>query len=142
MIKQNGIVSGLSWVLDLLQFPVPARRKVKKIALSGIRLFKKGKKSSEGEHVHQFLTEDCEFIGFALNMSYVMENSKYKDELNNVWVHPFSTPTLLYKVKGLPMLVVSNENLDYNNSALSMIESNKFNDELMRVLKNSRGIQG
>jgi hypothetical protein len=142
MIKTDGIVTALSWVKQIITLPVKERKKLRKICLKGIKLFKKGKESSEGEEIERFLKEDCDFIGFAVNISYVMENSKYDDELSALYVHPFSAPTLLYKVKNAPMLVVSNENLNYNKSSLQNIEMNKYNKKLMSILRNSRGIQG
>ena len=42
MIKDDGVVSGLSWVKDILSFSVTARKKIKKLTLDGILNFKKG----------------------------------------------------------------------------------------------------
>lgn len=142
MIKSDGIVTALSWVKQIIKMPVRERKKLRKLCLKGIKLFKKGKESAEGDEVERFLKDDCEFIGFAVNISYVMENSKHDDELEALYVHPFSGPTLLYKVKNTPMLVVANENLNYNKSSLQNIEMNKYNKKLMSILRNSRGIQG
>lgn len=142
MIKNDNVIAALTWVKQLITFPVSERKKLRKICLNGIKLFKKGKESDEGREAARFLKEDCEFIGYAVNISYVMENSKHEDELGCLWVHPFSGPTLLYKVKNAPMLVLSNENLNFNKSNLQYIEMNKYNKKLMSVLNNSRGIQG
>lgn len=142
MIKSDGIITALTWVKQLISVPITERKKLRKLCLKGIKLFKKGKATSDGEEAERFLREDCEFIGFAVNISYIMESSKHKDELGCLWVHPFSGPTLLYKVKNAPMLVVSNANLNYNKSSLENIDMNKYNKKLMSVLKNSKGIQG
>ena len=142
MIKEGGIVTALTWVRDLLSFPVSARKKVRRIILKGILNFKKGKPSQEANEFIDGLKKNGQFIGFATNVSYVMEDSPNDEELNALWVHPFSEPTLLYKLKGLPVLIVTNPNIEYNDSVLNKIDNNNFNKELKKVLTNIRGING
>ncbi len=142
MIKEGGIVTGLTWVKDLLSFPVLARKKIRRLVLKGILNFKKGKPSEEAIELIEGLKKNGQFIGFATNISYVMENSPYDDELDSLWVHPLSEPSLLYKLKGLPVLIVTNPNIEYNDSVLNKIEYNKFNKELKNVLTNIRGLNG
>lgn len=142
MIKESGIVTALSWVKDMLSFPVSARKKIRRLTLDGILKFKKGKVSKESQEFVDGLKANGQFIGFATNISYIMENAKYDEELDSIWVHALSQPSLLYKLKGLPVLVVTNPNIEYNDSVLNKIENNKFNKELMKILKNSRGING
>lgn len=143
MIKdKDGIIQCLSWVELLLNIPSKTRKKMRKICLNGLNLFKKGKPSQEGSELVRFLKEDCEFIGYATNIQYVMESGETKEQEDSLWSHPFSIPTVLYKVKGVPMIVVANENLDYNNNVLDSIPSNKSNSELDDFIKGVKGIQG
>lgn len=142
MIKKDGIVESLSWVELLINLPSSTRKGIRKICLKGIKLFKRGEVSDQGDECVRFLKEDCKFIGYAVNICYVMESGSNKQEENSLWVHPFSVPTPLYKVKGSPLLVVGNENLEYNNSVLSKIPANKYNKELLNFIKGTKGIQG
>lgn len=142
MIKDGGVISGLSWVRDLLSFSVPHRKKVRRLIMDGILNFKKGKPSKEGTDFINYLKQEGQFVGFATNMTYVMENSKYDDELESIWVHPLSEPSLLYKIKDMPILIVTNPNIEYNDSVLNKIEQNKYNKLLHKVIKNSRGLNG
>jgi hypothetical protein len=142
MIKEDGIVTALSWVKDLLNFPVSARKKVRKMVLDGIKNFKKGKPSKEAEEFLELLKQEGQLVGFATNITYVMESAKYDDELESIWVHPLSEPSLLYKIKDMPILIVTNPNIEYNDSVLNKIEQNKYNKVLRKVVSNSRGLNG
>jgi predicted secreted acid phosphatase len=142
VIKDSGIVSGLSWVADILGFSVTNRKKVRRLVLEGILNFKRGKPSKEATDFVNYLKQEGQFVGFATNMTYVMENSKYADELESIWIHPLSEPSLLYKIKDMPILIVTNPNIEYNDSVLNKIEENKYNKILQKVIKNSRGLNG
>ena len=142
MIKEDGIVTALSWVRDMLTFSISARKKIRRLTLDGILKFKDGKETKEARELIEGFKNNSQFIGFATNISYIMENSKHEEELESIWVHALSQPSLLYKVKGLPVLIVTNPNIDYNNSVLNKIDGNEFNKELKKVLKNIRGING
>jgi hypothetical protein len=143
MLKDHEeIITSLSWVELLLAISGKARRGLRKKCLDGIRFFKKGKPSEQGDECVRFLKEDCTFIGYAVNICYVMEQGESKTEEETIWIHPFSVPSPLYKVKGVPLMVVGNENLDYNKNVLNNIPANKYNEELRDFITNVRGIQG
>jgi len=142
MIRESGIVTALSWVSTMLGMTRANRKKVRKLVLDGILKFKGGKISKEGRQFVDYIQQEGEFVGFATNMTYIMENSKYDDEQESIWVHPLSEPSLLYKIKDMPILIVTNPNIEYNSSVLEKIEQNKFNKELMKIVKNSRGLNG
>ena len=142
MLKEGGIVSALTWALTMLKSSARTRMKHFKIAIEGLlHRNKDGKITKENEEMVEYLLNDAEFIGFTPNISYIMPKGG-KEELDNLWVHPFSVPTLLFKVKDKPLLIVANANLDYNDSVLSKIEHNKYSKQLISSLKNIRGITG
>lgn len=142
MIKENGIITALSWVKDLLLFSPSRRKKMRKLALESLKKFKQGKESDEGIELVRGLEEEAEFIGFVPNVSYVKEMAKDAEDLSSIFVHPFGSPTLLYKVKGKPILLLTNANLEYNKSKLEEIPHNKYQKKLMNVVKNTLGITG
>lgn len=140
MIKDHGIVTALSWVKDLLSFPSATRKRIKEQALKSIQLFKLGKRSKEADEFIKGLGE-CEFIGFAPNISYIKMKGT-SDDLQSIFVHPFSSPSLVYKVKGCPALLITNAYIDFNKTRLEKIPHNKFQDSLKGIIKDVRGITG
>lgn len=127
------VVQALSWVFLLVKASVSQRKKARKLALDGIEHFKKGGPSKEGKDLVKDLKKNYHFVGFAPNVIYVKESGP-KQDLKYQWVHPFSVPTLLYKHKKLPMLVMVNGNLDLNDSRLRKIGKNVKLDELQNIL--------
>jgi hypothetical protein len=95
-----------------------------KLVLNHIENFDKGKSKKEGEELIKELKKNYILIGFAPNITYVKHDGA-KEDLKYQWVHPFGTPTLLYKHKKLPTLLLVNGNLDFNNSRLNKIDKNK-----------------
>lgn len=120
------------WVNILINSKAMTRYRMVKHCLKAIKLFNKGEKSPEGDEFYRFLTKaDKTLIGFAPDISYIMVDHKDKSNLNVLWNHNFSIPTLLYHIKGTPFLLLANANLDYNNSKLLEIDENKaMADEL------------
>ena len=139
MIREDGVVTGLSWVKTLLNAPVKARSKAKKLVLEAIKIFKKGKPSDEGDDLYALLTsKNVKFVGFTPNITYIKEKSEYRDELSALWCHPFSTYSLLYKHSDLPILIIANPNLEFNESCLKKISANSN----IKELRNMLGITG
>jgi hypothetical protein len=119
-------MSFFKWVNILISSKVETRLKIVKHCLNAVRLFRKGEKSPEGEQYYKFLTsKNKQLIGFAHDISYIMANNKDKSNLNVLWNHKFSIPTLVYHIEGSPFLLLANANLDYNNSKLLEIADNK-----------------
>lgn len=127
------VISALTWCRQLAAAPVKARKKARKLALDAIGHFKKGKASEEGKTLVESLEKDFTFVGFCPSVSYIKETGS-KDDLRAQWVHPFSTPSLLYKHKKLPVLIIANGNLDFNDSRLRKIDKNMGLDELHDIL--------
>lgn len=123
----------LTWVWDLIKSKASHRKEARTLAEDAVKNFKKGNPSKEGDTLCSQLKKDFEFIGFAPNISYIKEKGP-KDQLEALWVHPFSVPTLLYKHKKLPYLVLVNGNLDFNNTRLSDIKQNASLDGLENIL--------
>jgi len=116
----------LKWVNIFIESKTSVRQNIVKHCLEAVRLFKKGAKSKAGEDCYKFLTaSDKQLIGICPDISYIMANHKDKSNMNVLWNHKFSVPTLLYHIKGTPFLLLANANLDYNNSKLLEIDENK-----------------
>ena len=128
-----GIVTALTWAYTLTKAKIPDRKQVRKLVIDGLKKFKKGKVSEEGTKFVKNLQKDFEFVGFAPNIFYIKESGP-KKHTEVQWVHPFSVPTLLYKHKKLPYLILTNPNLDFNDSRLRQIDQNVSLEELQNIL--------
>ena len=138
MIKENGIVQALTWVKQFLLSSISIRKKHFQICLNGI-LNRTGKVKDENKFLVE-LIKNNEVIGMATNINYLLVDGD-SEESKYIYVHPFSTPTILVKMKNIPCLILVNPNLDYNNSMLHRIEYNKY-VELLNDMKSLKGISG
>jgi hypothetical protein len=125
----------LSFWQEFINYPEEDREECLKIALESIRDFEKGRPSREGEKLIKWLQDDdMEFMGMVPNLFYFRVNSDNKEDLETMWVHPFSLHTLAYKHKTLPFIVLSNANIEYNKSVLTKLKGNKGLKEMYRIL--------
>ena len=127
------VVKTLTWAIQMLQMKVSQRTKTRKLCLDHIENFKRGKPSDEGTTLVESLKKDFQFIGFSPNVYYIKEKGPAND-LNVMWVHPFSTPALLFKHKKLPCLLITNGNIEFNSSRLKKIKANNGLDNLDDIL--------
>jgi hypothetical protein len=129
------VITTLTWFVYLLKVDVEHRIRARMDALNLIRFFNKGRKSKLGEQLYNDLNNGklYEFVGFAPNIFYAKESGT-KTDMSVQWVHPFSSPTLLYKHKKLPILIISNGNLEFNESRLRSIDKNSTLQELQDIL--------
>lgn len=127
------VVKTLTWAAQMLQMSAANRTKTKKLCLNHVRHFDKGEKTKAAVDFVNSLQKDFQFIGFTPNVFYLKEKGP-KNDMNVLWVHPFSTPTLLYKHKRLPCLLMTNGNLEFNSSRLAKIKANIGIDELHNIL--------
>ena len=147
MIKGNGVVQALSWAVTFVCMSAKRRAKDVQIAIRGFwnrvnYLANGGQINPDMVECINTIMDNSELVGIAPNVSYMMVKGS-KEELECMWVHPFSVPTLLLKVKDAPILIMANANLDYNDSVLTKIEHNEYHEELMKTLKRyTRGITG
>lgn len=114
----------LSWSVTLLDADENERKELIDLSYDSIRGFKKGEDSEEGNDAVNFLKGECEMIGFCPSTTYIMHRPRGEGSLDVFWEHPFSIPTLLFKHKKLPFLILSNGNLDFDSSRL--IKMNKL----------------
>ena len=115
------------------------RKKVVDAVIEAVGIYKKGKKTKEGEEIQSLLKSNkVELIGFVPQVQYIRVDSKDPDDLEPIWEHKFSTATLLYQLKDTPIMLLVNPNVAYNYSILSDIPEN---EHLMEI-KNLRGIIG
>lgn len=140
-----------TWVTTILFGSRTARKKLKEAVLQGIGLYgakfkSLGKKENyknlqdelegvmnyeitqKNSEIQNFLKnlkseKDFDFIGFCPEISYIKESGP-NDQLEAIWEHPFGSPTLLYKVKGLPALIITGPDIDFNDSMRNKIKSN------------------
>lgn len=120
----------LDMPMQMLSMPEKDRKTIVEKAKEGITRFyphEKGSPSEMGQEILDYLNKDCELIGVCPNIVYILaEKRGGKESLDYIWQHPFSKTSLLYHVKGKPMLIITNGNLDFNDSRLN---KNKFNKE-------------
>ena len=108
----------LTWAVTMLEAEEDERAEFVDLILDSIKNFKKGEISQEGKEAVSFLKNDCSLIGFSPSVTYIMHKERGEGSLNVFWEHPFSIPSLLYKHKKLPFLILSNGNIDFDNSRL------------------------
>jgi len=121
----KAVTKYLRWVSVLLNSSVSTRKKWVEEILNGIKDYRKGK-SADQIYLSDALESEKDFekIGFALNMEYIkVEGSK--EHLGAVWVHPFANPSLLYKHKKLPVLIIAAPGIRLNESILQEVGLNK-----------------
>lgn len=111
------------------------RMKVVDACLKAILIFQKGEPSKAGKEAHALLTSNkVDLIGFVPYVNYIRAKSKCEDDMDVLWTHPFSVPTMLFRVKGTPFLLLANPNVEYNESKLLENEENRHLAELNRLL--------
>ena len=113
----------LSWAVTMLDAEESERVEFVDLILDSIKNFKKGEPSEEGNQAVSFLKNDCKLIGFCPSTTYIMATPRGEGSLDTFWEHPFSIPTVLYKHKKLPFLILSNGNLDFDDSRLRKMNS-------------------
>lgn len=93
--------------------------------LEGVTEYKVVSKDSACEKLARDLKNEngFELIGFTDQITYIKENGP-NDHLEAIWEHPFGSPALLYKVKGLPALIIAGPDIDFNDSMRNKIKSN------------------
>lgn len=130
---------------DFLNYSEAEREECVQLALESIKKFRNGKPSKDGNDVYDMLTSgDWEITGLTPNLFYFRVNSDAKSEaqrqadLDALWVHPFSLFTLVVKHKTLPLIILCNSNMMYNDTVLAHIDGNKG----LKAMKNLLGHTG
>jgi hypothetical protein len=101
------------------------RMKIVQSVIDGVRIFKKGVPTKEGKEFADLLESDkVDLIGFVPDVTYIRATSRDPSDLEVLWNHKFSIPTLLYHLKGTPFLLLVNPNVAYNDSKLLEIKEN------------------
>lgn len=124
----------LTWNITLLEASESDRQKIVNLTLKAIENFNqldkdkaRGNKEKiseleqEGLDAVGFLKDDCQMVGFAPSVTYIMPKSRGEGSLENFWEHPFSVPTIAFKHKRLPFLILTNGNLEFDSSKLRKI---------------------
>ena len=115
----------MKWAQILFNGNGKQRMEVVKAVIEAVKIYKKGKTSKEGEYFYNLITSDeVELVGFAPNITYIRANSSDKSDLEVLWDHRFSVPTLLFHLKDSPVMLLVNPNVNYNDSRLMEIEEN------------------
>lgn len=118
-------MSLMKWANIILWGNGKQRMEVVRAVIDGVRIFKKGVSSKEGVEFHKLLQSNkVELIGFVPYVHYIRANSKDPKDLDVLWDHGFSVPTLLFALKDSPILLLVNPNVAYNDSRLLEIKEN------------------
>lgn len=64
-----------------------------------------------------------EFVGIVPWIDYIMESGS-QEKLEALWNHEFGSASLLYKVKGLPALVIVNPDMALHDATVNKIPGN------------------
>lgn len=113
----------LTWAVTLLDAEESERKEILDLVFTSIETFKKGEISKEGKDAVRFLKEECKIVGFIPQVTYIMPKERGDGSLECFWEHPFSIPTILAKHKTLPFLIISNGNIDFDDSRLKKMAS-------------------
>jgi hypothetical protein len=126
---------------QFLEYSEEEREECVQFALESAKKFKNGKISKDGNELYKFLTSgDWSITGLAPNLFYFRVNSDADNEedkqadLDALWVHPFSLFTLVLTHKTLPLIVLCNSNLMYNDTVLAHIDGNKGLKVIMNLI--------
>ena len=92
------------------------------------------KKSKKSEQLSKFLRSNSKlkFEGFIPNIVYLKEYGN-SDQLESDWVHAFSSPTLLYSHKALPLFIIAGPDIMFNDSIIRAISENKYKEPVFGV---------
>jgi hypothetical protein len=132
--KRIFICDSLDWFFDMLSFNKKDRAELKALAIDGIKKFKRGNVSEDGIDFTDAVEKEFDFVGFTPNITYCLDKPRQSSEdINVIWQHPFSQTTLLYKHKHLPFLLISNGNIDYNNSRIEKNVNNNNPQPLIGI---------
>jgi hypothetical protein len=131
----------LDFCNEFLTYTEDERDECVNFALESAKKFKNGKSSKEGNELYAMLTsKEWEITGLAPNLFYFRVNSDANSEaqrqsdLDALWVHPFSLFTLVLKHKTLPLIILCNSNLMYNDTVLAHIDGNKGLKVIMNLI--------
>jgi len=129
----------MKWANILMWGSGKQRSIVLEAVLKAVRIFKKGKSSPEGVKYEKLLRSNkVDLIGFVPNITYIRVNSRDQEDLEVLWDHKFSGPTVLYHLKDSPFLILVNPNVAYNDSRLLEIDENSD----LAAIRNLKGIIG
>jgi hypothetical protein len=130
---------------EFLTYTEDQREECVELALENLKKFKNGKISKDGLAMYDMLTsKEWVITGMAPNLFYFRVNSdadseaQRQSDLDALWVHPFSLFTLVLKHKTLPLIILCNSNLMYNDTVLAHIDGNKG----LKAMKNLLGHTG
>ena len=108
----------LSWVEDILNMEAGHRASLVKKILDDI-------KEEIGDNFYTMLTSaDVEFVGISPSTRYIKTKGSAED-LDAIWVHPFSVPTLLFYHKKTHCLINAGAAIRFNDSILNEIAENR-----------------
>lgn len=115
----------MKWANILLWGTAKQRVEVVRAVIESVKIYKKGKPSKQGSEFYKLITSNkVELVGIVPNISYIRATSSDKSDLDVIWDHRFSGPTLLYQLKDSPIMLLVNPNVAYNDSILTEIDAN------------------
>lgn len=68
------------------------------------------------------------FIGFSDVITYIKESGT-EEQMQAIWEHPFGSAALLYKIEGLPALIIAGPDIELNDSIRNRIPANRHRKE-------------
>ena len=147
--KAEGSVRERHFWVDILKKSSPQiRSQIKKAIFDGMEYFDASwRKSSDSDSGYELKSKNSKivdltkslrkgkglkFLGFSPNVSYIRVKGR-GEEMDYNWVHPFSTPTLCFQHKSLPLYFIAGPNIMYNDSMLRRNADNMIYDSVFGV---------
>jgi hypothetical protein len=143
-----------TWVKTILDSPSSTRKKLKAAVLEGLKVYnakykKNGEKASwdESSNIQDYLEGPTEwklqsldptakkfyqdlknekgfhYVGIVPWVDYIMESGS-QEKLAAIWNHELGSAGLMYKVNGLPAVLIVNPDLDLHDSTANKIPGN------------------
>ena len=133
--SSHGVIDSLDWVHELRNSPREFRKDLRKLVMDSLKSYSaKGEGNPDtraGVALAKELVENYVFQGFAPNILYVKEKGQDRGEEEAIYVHPWGTPTLVFKHKYLPCVVMVNPGIRLDESFLQEMPFNKEYAEML-----------
>lgn len=135
-VKTDFHASGLKFWKHFEKYSLKERKECLDESLEALTIFKKGRVTEEGQKLTEMFKTGKEygFLGMVPQLYYFRVTSDNSDDLKALWEHPFSMFTMAYEHKALPLIILCNANIEYNDSVLAHIDGNKGLREMSDIL--------
>jgi hypothetical protein len=128
-------IKGLDFWEDFSKYGKKQRAEIHNEALDILTIYT-GRPTEEGKKLTETFRDSGEyrFIGMVPLIYYFRVTSSSSDDLKAMFEHPFSLTTMAYAHKTHPVIILSNANIEYNDTVLRKIKGNEKIQEMFHIL--------